>query len=598
MSIHIQVALPSPSTHLYHVSIILDELSQETTFVDLSMPVWIPGSYLVREYARHVQNMRADDTTGGALEVVQQDKATWRVHTGGAAEVVVHYEVYAHDINVRANHLDASHGFFNGVSLLMYPHGRLQEPVDLSIDAPEGWRIFTGLPRDEEIPTLFHASDFDELFDCPVEMGPHEPLQFEVEGVPHDIVFWGDPKVDRDVLVEDHRKIVQAHADLFGDLPYDHYTFVTLLAQGGRGGLEHRNSTILYWDPMNFRSGAPGSEHKDGMPHGPYLDYLRLVCHEHFHTWNVKRIRPSVLGPFDYQNENYTRDLWTVEGVTSYYEVLSLVRAGLMSPKDFLQNTADAIKVLRAIPGRRLHSLEDASFNAWVKLYRPDENTRNSSVSYYLKGELVTFLLDALIRAGSKGAKSFDDVMQWLWAAYQSDGKGYPEGGYAEVIRQATGVDVSESLRALVATTDELPWDEVLPQVALKLRATHKDEPGAWLGVRTSAKQGRAVIAAVTSGGPAHTYGLNAQDELVALDGHRITPENLDKLVGLCHPIQAVQVHVFRRGELMEHRVTLAPAPEDTYTIEVDAQASDEAKAVLQAWLGLAHEDDASKRNT
>lgn len=586
MSINIQVSIPNPGDHLFHVSIILDEIVQPNQPLDLSMPVWIPGSYLVREYARHVQNVHAHDATGHILEVEQIDKATWRVFPKDGDILVVQYEVYANDINVRANHMDDSHAFFNGVSLFMYPHGHLDHSVTLSIEHPEDWEIFTGLPRDEEIPNIFVARDYDELFDCPFEIGPHHPTTVDVRDRPHHLVFWGEPQVDKAQLAEDTAKIVEAHAELFGGLPYDDYTFITLLAPGGRGGLEHRNSTVLYWDALDFRNGGPGSELKENKPTGRYLDYLRLVCHEHFHTWNVKRIRPAVLGPFDYQNENYTRELWTVEGVTSYYEVLSLLRAEIMPGPDFLEVFAKSIQTLNAIPGRKLHSLEQASFNAWVKLYRPDENTRNSSVSYYLKGELVTFLLDVLIRARSGGQKNLDHVMQTLWADYKETGKGYPERGYDEVIQRATGIDLSKEINLYARTTAEIPWNDLLGELGLVLHQTHDGPIQPWLGVQTQAQGGRLLLKSVNTEGPAYAAGFNAKDELVAINGHQITSTNLSHVLSLFETNQSVNVHLFRRGQLIERQLTLAPAPPQTYTLTVRDDLTEAQHQILTDWLG------------
>lgn len=546
---------------------------------------------MVREYARHVQRVRAAGPDGQPLQVIQQDKACWRVMTQGQAAFELEYEVYAFDINVRANHLDDSHGFFNGVSLFMFNEAIQHQPVHLELDCPSSWRAFTGLHPQDDSGRRFMAADFDELFDCPVELGPHKPLEFKVRGVPHTLVFWGEPVVDLERLVQDTTRIVEANADLFdGQLPYEHYTFVVLLAPGGRGGLEHRNSTILYWDGLQLRDGGPGSELKDGMPHGAYLNFLRLVSHEHFHTWNVKRIRPSVLGPFDYAQENYTRDLWTVEGITSYYEVVSLLRAGLLKGEELLKIFAQSEAVLRDIPGRQLHSLEDASFNAWVKLYRPDENTRNSSVSYYLKGELVSFMLDAHLRGQTNGERSLDDVLSLLWTQFKETGQGYPEGGYGAIIEQATGVDVSAWLERYTRSTQELDWDHELEALGLKLIPEPPAEALPWLGVQTRQEQGRLVLSSVNAHGPAYKAGLYAHDELVAIDGRRIGADNLLALLKLYPEDAQVQLHLFRRGELIVRTVNLEPTPPKSLRFVSDASLQDEQRLLLNQWLGFVPE--------
>lgn len=585
------VSIGDPNQHLYFVRAELEHLSPELEYIDMRMPAWIPGSYMVREYARHVQNVRATAPDGSALKVVQQDKACWRIFTQGIDQLSFQYEVYAFDINVRANHLDDTHGFFNGVSLFMTTPQLHDKPVIVEIDCPSTWRAFTGLKPLDDSGRRFIAQDFDELFDCPVELGPHSPINFQVRGVPHQIVFWGQPYLDFDRLVQDTTKIVEANADLFdGQLPYEHYTFIVLLTAGGRGGLEHRNSTVLLWDGLSLRDGGPGSELKEGMPHGQYLNFLRLISHEHFHTWNVKRIRPEVLGPFDYAQENYTRDLWTVEGITSYYEVVNLLNAGLITGQTFLKIFAESEALLREIPGRKLHSLEDASFNAWVKLYRPDENTRNSSVSYYLKGELFAFMLDAYIRGQSRGARSLDDVLKLLWSKHQEDQLGYPEGGYGALIAQATGINVDALITQYARSTDELDWNRELEAAGLKLEATSTANQAPSLGVQTRAEGNRLVISSVSTQGSAYRAGLYANDELVAIDDMRITPDNFASLLKLNGVGSTVELHLFRRGQLISREVHLSDAQSPELRFITHDHINADQRQLLERWLGFAPE--------
>lgn len=409
------ISMPAPHTHLFHVTVEVDRLDGAS--VDLVLPSWTPGSYMIREYARHVQGFDARAAaTDTPLPWRKVAKDAWRVETGGAERIRVRYQVYANDLTVRTSHLDGAHAYFNGASVFMFVPGREAEPLRLRVEAPPDWQVTTGLdPADR--PNEFLAADYDELVDCPVECGTHRLLAFEVDGIPHRMAIWGRGNEDEARLIADTRRIVEAQRDFFGGLPYRHYTFILHLLDGRGGGLEHRNSVTNQVDRWTFR------------PERNYERYLSLTSHELFHVWNAKRLRPAPLGPFDYRRENYTRLLWLVEGATSYYDNLLLTRAGLMAPERFLERLGEAIAQLQNQPGRLVQSLEQSSFDAWIKFYRPDENSANSSVSYYLKGGLVCFLLDMEIRACTGGRRSLDDLMRRLYVAYPISGPGIPEEG-------------------------------------------------------------------------------------------------------------------------------------------------------------------------
>ncbi|MEC9440422.1 MAG: PDZ domain-containing protein [Myxococcota bacterium] len=591
---HFTVRVREPHKHLFHIEMELPPAlleQHEGQPLDLKMPVWSPGSYLIREYPRHVQNMRAIDGEGNPLPIHQLDKATWRLEAPAqTTNATVLYEVFSHELAVRTNHLDATHGSLNGVATYLYHEDLLAHPVEVTFDLPGHWKVYGGMEAIDEDALRYGVTDFDMLYDTPVELGDYEPLTFEVAGVPHQIVVWGEGNFDADRMVEDMRRSVQAHVDMFGTaLPYDHYTFIVHLSDRGRGGLEHHNSTILLYPRDGFRDGEPGSEvDEDKFPQGTYLEYLRLVSHEHFHVWNVKRIRPEVLGPFDYQNENYTRDLWTVEGITCYYEIIGLLRAGVLDGKRILKALADSAKALSQVPGRRLHSLEISSLNAWVKLYRPDENTRNSSVSYYLKGELVSFLLDARIRSRSNGKHSLDDVLRALWNHYLETGEGYAEGSYGEWVKRVTGVDVEDFLDRYVRGTDELDFDTELEPFGLELVIERSDAArGAWLGANTKDEGGALIVTSTPTDGPAQEGGVYAGDELIAIDNRRVCAGELSKLLAKYAPGQEVSVHVARRGMLLEQRVVLGQKPADTWRFEVSESITAEQRVLLGDWLGL-----------
>lgn len=581
--IRFKVSAPNPHDHLLHVRVEIDAVG-DVDHVDLSMPVWSPGSYLVREYSRHVQNLRAVGADGEKRRARKLDKATWRVDASNCNALVVDYEVFAHDVNVRANHFDDTHAFFTGVATYLYPQGRKDERVELEVVPPPqtNWQVYTGLRAIDGSARRFEAPNFDVFFDAPVEMGDHDPLEFEVDGKTHRMIFWGQGNYDREALANDLPEVIAANADIFGGLPYDDYLFITLLSDGAGGGLEHLNSTALIYPRHHFGHGD-----KPGSPDDGYITFLGLVCHEHFHVWNVKRIRPAALGPFDYQTENYTRDLWTVEGITSYYDTYGLLRAGVIDANGYLTRLLKRIQQYEQVPGRKLHSLEDASFDAWIKLYRPDEHTRNSTVSYYLKGELVCALLDLEIRRQTDGEQCLDDVLRHLWEHYYLGGDaGYPEGSYEQIVREVTGADVADFFDAYIRGTDDFDWNELLAPVGLELNRESTTTQKAWFGASTDTSDGRVQVSFVPSDSPAHRAGIYAGDEIIALDGWKVTGDNFSKLIADKGPGDSVVVHLFRRGELREQRVELGLAPPDKYCVHTREDADDAARALLRGWLG------------
>ncbi|NTW03047.1 MAG: M61 family metallopeptidase, partial [Oscillochloris sp.] len=369
------VSMPEPHTHLYHIEVAIDAVS--TPALDLVLPSWTPGSYMIREYARHIQEFVAIGPDGTMLPWRKTAKDSWQIATGQAAQVLVRYKVYAYELTVRTSYLDASHGYFNPGTLCMYVPGRTNEQLAFQVNVPDGWRVSTALEPAAGGQWLYVAQDYDELVDSPFECGTQRVLTFTVDEVPHELVIYGYGNEDEARLIADTRRIVEVQRDMFASLPYPHYSFILHLTDGRGGGLEHRNSVSNMVDRWIFQ------------PERSYERYLSLTSHELFHVWNVKRLRPATLGPFDYRSENYTRLLWFVEGVTSYYDELLLVRAGLMKPERYLEKLAEKIVSLQSQPGRYVQSLEQSSFDAWVKFYRPDENTANTSISYYLKGSLV-----------------------------------------------------------------------------------------------------------------------------------------------------------------------------------------------------------------
>jgi predicted metalloprotease with PDZ domain len=542
--------------------------------------VWTPGSYLVREFARHVEGIVAEDGDGRSLEVVRTDKHRLVVRARGAARAVVRFRVYANELSVRTCHLDGTHGFLNGAAVFPFVPGRAGRPHVLEIEPPPGWRVATAL---EGGPTVFTAADYDELADSPVELGTHRTVRFEAMGKPHEIAIWGRGNLDEARLAADARKVVETLGAMMGGLPYDRYLFILHLTDKRRGGLEHARSTTLNVQRMGF------------FPRETYEETLGLLAHEFFHVWNVKRLRPAALVPFDYSREQYTRLLWWFEGATSYYEQVALARAGILSPKRWLEALGKALTSLERTPGARKMSLEEASFLAWVKHYRPDENSPNSAISYYLKGELVALALDlALRRAG----RSLDQLLLALYERHQAGG--VPEDGVERLAAELLGADAARRFfDRFVRGTAPLELDTGVVGVRLARRpAEGFDDKGGTAGKRDDEgpKAGylgvelvpgpKLVVQSVREGSPAHRAGLYAEDEIVAEDGFRVDRGALWDRLRERGPGGELRLTVFRRDELLDVVLALGDPPEDTVWLEADASATDDARAAFEAWCG------------
>jgi predicted metalloprotease with PDZ domain len=586
-AVHYRVSMTRPHSHLFEVEA---RFPAGPAVLDAVLPVWTPGSYLVREYARHLQDVTATGPGGEALALQRVDKRTFRVAAGGQA-VTLRYRVYANELTVRTSHLDGSHGYFNGATLFLYTEATRHHPHHVTVEAPEGWRTFCALERQGE---AFTAPDYDELVDSPFEVGPHTPLTFTAAGVPHEVVVWGDTVPDAEKLTADLQRICEAQARLFNGLPMTRYLFLVYLTDKGRGGLEHKNSTALLFPRVGLHGGRG------------WEDFLTLAAHEYFHLWNIKRIKPRAFVPFDYSQENYTTLLWAFEGMTSYYDNLFVRRAGLMSAQRYLTRLGETFTLLHGTPGRHTQTLADASLLSWIKHYRPDENSPNSAISYYLKGEVVCVLLDLEIRRATNDAKGLDDVLRLLWERY-GDGAGMPEDGMEAAVRDVSGQDFTAFFDGAVRSTRELDYS-VLSHVGLqaefRVRESTSDKggtppprksgevkPRGWLGLTT---KGSATLATVAEDSPAMEAGLCPEDELVALDGYKVDAASLLSRCEDKRPGDTVRLTVFRRDKLMELPIVLGQKPADAVYFNRVDKPSEAQKAAFQAWLGATWDEPLS----
>ncbi|HEV3470162.1 MAG TPA: PDZ domain-containing protein [Pyrinomonadaceae bacterium] len=578
--INFTVSMPRPHTHLLEVEMRLRYASGAPAGLDLLMPVWTPGSYLIREFERHVQDFEARGDGGRALPWTKVNKNTWRIETGGARELQVRYSVYANELSVRTNELNDRRAVWNNAALLMYPDGHLRAPSTLRVVPFGDWKVATGLPQVAGQPHTFRAENFDVLYDSPFLASDLREVAFDVRGVPHRVVFDGPGNYDPERVRRDVRKVVEAAVEMMGDVPYRDYTILVVLGPTGGGGLEHLNSTLLTWRRFGFTSDSD------------WRDFLTLVAHEYFHLWNVKRIRPDALGPFDYTRENYTRLLWVAEGLTSYYESLLLRRAGLITDRQFLDIQARAFQQLQNTPGRLEQSLEEASFDAWVKYYRQDENTINSAVSYYDKGAIVGLLLDLEIRRRSGGRSSLDDVMRRLYEEFGKRDRNYTPADFQRAAEQTAGSGLEEFFRAYVRGREELDYNAALEAAGLRLETTGLGPSGgpaperAYLGATLAQEGDRLTVRNVPSGTPAYEQGLSAFDQIVAVDGYRATRDFLNARVEEKRPGDTLTLSVFRADELRTITVKLAGRADAPFRIAPVPSPTDQQARTYKSWLG------------
>lgn len=541
-AIHYSVSMTKPTTHLLEVEMSF-QVKKGVDSIDLKMPVWTPGSYLIREYARHVQGFTATGARAANLNWQKINKNTWRVSTAGTASVTVKYQVYANELTVRTNELNDEHAFWNNSALLLFPEGQLKSRSTISVKPFGNWKIATGLPAVAGKADTFRADNYDILYDSPFEVSDFKEITFAVRGIPHRIVVTGSGNFDLKQMAIDAGKIAEEGTKIFGELPVENYLFILNLRGGG--GLEHLNSTALQFNRFGFKQKAS------------YTRFLGLVAHEYFHLWNVKRIRPDALGPFDYENENYTKLLWVAEGMTAYYEGLLLRRAGLITDKEMLASKAEMIRDLQNRPGRFETSLEEASMDAWIKYYRQDENAVNNQVSYYDKGEVVGMMLDIEIRTKSSGKGSMDDVMRTLYNDFYKKNRNYSPADFQAAAEKAAGGSLDDFFAKYVRGESEIDYDKIIGGIGLRLEKKEPNKGNAYIGADTAEENGRLMIRTVAAGTPAYDQGLNTGDQIIAIDGYRASSTFLQSYLGEKKPGNKVKLTLFRFDQLREVSFTL-----------------------------------------
>jgi predicted metalloprotease with PDZ domain len=572
-AIRYAVSFPAPQTHYMEVSATVPTGGRAD--VELMMAVWTPGSYLVREYARNVERVTAS-ASGRSLAVEKSAKNRWRINTGGARAVTVSYGVYAHEMSVRTNWVDADYALINGASTFLTLADGVVRPHEVVLNVPAGWpRSMTGM-RALSDDHQYIAPDFDTLVDSPILAGNLTVHEFTVDGKRHYLVNQGEtPEFDAARAVKDYEAIIREQRRFWGDLPYDKYLVLNVIAESRGGGLEHKNSTVLIASRGTTRSRTA------------YLAWLTTLTHEVFHVWNGKRLRPVELGPFDYEKEVLTRSLWVVEGLSDYYGDLLALRAGVLTREEFLDSLSGVIADVQTTPGRLLQPVELASYDAWIRYYRPDENSPNVSISYYAKGQLIGFLLDARIQRATNGAKSLDDVMRAAYAKY-SGPRGFTAAQFREVAEQVAGTSLAGFWNTAVKGTAELPYAEALGTFGLRFR-TAAATSRASLGVSTRNDSGRLIVTSVVrdpaAPDAATAAGLSADDEILAINERRVTADQLNRRLDEYRPGERISLLVARRGQLLRLELVLGSQPPTAWDLEVDPAASDTQRTRLAAWL-------------
>lgn len=572
------VSIADPTKREIHVQLSVKSAADGLT---LRLPAWIPGSYMIRDFSRHIVEMRATDSAGFQLQIEKIDKHSWRIDA--CEEVLcVEYIVYANDLSVRGAHVDNTHIFFNGASIYLAVEGVQHLPHRVEILKPGArasvnWRVATTLPAtavDDQGYGQYEARDYEQLIDYPVEIADLSTVEFTVNGIHHGIAIYGRHHCDFNRLCDDLVKICGTHAQLFGELPLQQYLFLVTAVGDDYGGLEHRDSTSL----ICRRDDLPVDEN-DKISDG-YRRFLGLCSHEYFHLWNVKRIQPLKLKESQLDQEVYTSLLWAFEGITSYYDDLALLRSGIIPLKSWLELVTQTITRVMRSKGRHRQSVADSSFDAWTKFYKQDENSSNAIVSYYAKGSLIAFGLDMTLRQCSEDRVSLDHLMRMLWKRHGKTGEGVDEDDIQHLAEELLGEPLTDFFNNYVYGVEELPLESWFAQIDIgyHLRpAKNLDDTGkiyncepaksqavAVLGGRTAQRQAGVKLLGVTSGGAAQLSGLIAGDVIIALDGLKVTHKNIEQRIARLPQGEATTIYAFRRDEFMEFSFIPQLAQADT----------------------------------
>ena len=560
-NINYEVSMPEPHTHYYNIKMTVSDHQKD--HFDIQMPVWSPGSYLVREFAKAVEGLEST-SANKSIKSEKINKNTWRIYSNKSDNVVINYRVYAFELSVRTSFIDASHAYFNGTSMFMFIDELKSTPHKLTLIPFKDWKkVSTSLTKISETAFEYEAPDYDILVDSPVEIGNQETFDFTAAGVIHHVAMYGKGNYNIETLKVDMAKIVEACTDVFGDNPNEEYTFIIHNLTNGSGGLEHLSSTTLQVNRWTYTGSA-------------YKGFLSLVAHEYFHLWNVKRVRPITLGPFDYNNENYTTLLWVMEGFTSYYDELLLYRAGIYTNKEIIRKFQGSVSNIENQPGNKVQPVAHSSFDAWIKAYRSNENSYNTTISYYSKGSVVANMLDLMIIENSKGKKNLDNVMQYLYSEfYKKQGRGFTKEEMKSTLEEVSGLKLDDFYNDFINGTKTFDYKTIYGYAGLTFEEIENKNTS--LGVSTSGNK----VSKVYRGTSAYAGGLNVKDEILAIDGYRIHNDIKDFIDG--RPAGDVVNVLISRDDLIQTLTfPLLEKGTSNYFITGD---SEKKNSIHQKWL-------------
>lgn len=561
-----ELSMENPNSHYFEVQMNVSEVKGKC--LSVKMPVWAPGSYLVREFAKSVNLVKAKDAKGNELTVKKDNKNTWCVITNGAKNITINYEVYAFELSVRTSFLDDAHGYINGTSMFMYVEGEKDKGGKLTINPHSSFKtISTALPRNGNV---FTYTNYDELVDSPIEIGNQTEHTFMAAGVKHTIAMFGEGNYDIERLKVDMAKVVEAETKVFKDNPNKEYLFIIHNLTVGSGGLEHKNSTTLEVDRWTYNDKK-------------YYGFISLVAHEYFHLWNVKRVRPKALGPFDYDNENYTDLLWVMEGFTSYYDELILRRAGFYSEEDYFNRLIGTINYVENQPGNKVQPVAHSSYDAWIKAYRHTENSMNIGISYYSKGQILAAMLDLHIINKFNGEKSLDDFMRKLYNDfYKKNDVGFTEAEFQATLESFIGEDMSWFIDNYVYDTETVDYKRFFDGIGVNI---YNSTPGfeAFLGLRTKNTNGKLVITSVFKGSAAEAQGLSVNDELIAVNGFRVDQAEFKLLTNDLKAGDEFEVLLSRDNILKTYKVKMGER--DTKRFKYETNFNKKTQKLFNYWL-------------
>ena len=565
------VSMENPNAHYFHVSLTYSGLKEKS--VELKMPVWTPGYYMIMDYPKYLIDFKAIDGSGNKLDWEKTAKNIWKIETDGSNAIRVSYDIFAFRTSVADSFLDDGRGFISPTGIFLYPAGHKDHPVTITIVPCEKFtEISTGLDPVPDKKNTFYAPNFDVLYDCPILAGNQEILKFETGGIPYTIAAENLGRIDRTKLVEDYRKIVETATSIIGEVPYKHYTFITM--NRGMGGLEHTNSMAVFSNRLDFDS----SDISDS--------WLSFIAHEFFHLYNVKTIRPVALGPFDYDKENYTNMLWFSEGVTSYYENIILNRAGFFNRDDIFREMKTTISNYENIPGHLFQSVASSSYDSWMLFFNRSENASNTTISYYDKGCALGMLLDLKIRYESGNTKSLDDVMRTLYQVYYKEKKrGFTDSEFRTVCEKTAGSPLDEIFEVYIPTVKDVDYRKYLGYAGLSIDMTQEEVPGAWLGATTREEAGNLLITRVEWNSPAYIAGLSPQDLIKEINGEKASNELLNRTLNTGNPGDKMTIMVTHRDIVNKVELTLGKKTTRSFEIKPLPNPTQEQTAILDKWL-------------